>query len=196
LLRGKKNAGSGSSQGESPDLEKSGVVTSSSSRSESGDVGAGVTLYVRKSAGLTSLLNSHRSLLTLLDGPYPSNHTAALLKTDRLLLVAGGIGVTGVLPFIARHGNIKLAWALRAAAKGLADDLEPALAGLAEKDVRIGSRISVAALLDEEEETGWGSIGVVACGPGSLCDEVRALVAAKAKAGKVVWEFEIDAFSW
>ncbi|KAB5566033.1 ferric reductase like transmembrane component-domain-containing protein [Coniochaeta sp. 2T2.1] len=179
LLRGEQSAGSGSSRGKKspdPDPEKSGVATCSSSRSEGADVGAGVTLYVRRSAGLTSLLNlnSHQSLLTLLDGPYPSNHTAALLKTDRLLLVAGGIGVTGVLPFIARHGNIRLTWGLGAAAKGLADDLEPALAGLAEKDVRVGSRISVAELLAEEEETGWGSIGVVACGPGSLCDEVRA----------------------
>ena len=56
--------------------------------------------------------------------------------------------------------------------------MEPALAGLAEKDIRIGSRISVAELLEEEDEAGWGRIGVVACGPGSLCDEVRALVGA------------------
>lgn len=177
-------------------MEKSGVATSSSSRAEGGDVGAGVTLYVRKSAGLTRLLASHQSLFTLLDGPYPSNHTSAVLKTDRLLLIAGGIGVTGVLPFIARHGNVKLAWGLRAVAKGHADDLEPALAGLAEKDIRIGSRISVAELLEEEDEAGWGRIGVVACGPGSLCDEVRALVAARAKKSKAVWELEIDAFSW
>ncbi|KAK0651111.1 ferric reductase like transmembrane component-domain-containing protein [Cercophora newfieldiana] len=196
LLRGKRIAESRSSQGESPDLEKSGVATASSSRSEGGDVGAGVTLYVRKSAGLTSLLASHQSLLTMLDGPYPSNHTAAVLKTDRLLLIAGGIGVTGVLPFIARHGNVKLAWGLRAAARGLSEDVEPALAGLAEKDVRVGSRICVGELLDEEEEAGWGSIGVVACGPGTLCDEVRALVSSKSKTGKAAWELEIDAFSW
>ncbi|KAK0625796.1 ferric reductase like transmembrane component-domain-containing protein [Immersiella caudata] len=195
LLRPKKTAESGSSQGESPDMEKSGAVSSRSSRLEGGDVGAGVTLYVKKSAGLTSLLNSHQSLLTLLDGPYPSNHTGGLLKTDRLILIAGGIGVTGVLPFIARHSNVKLVWGLRETSRGLAADLEPALAGL-EKDVRIGSRVNVTELLDEEEETGWGRIGVVVCGPGSLCDEVRAQVASRAKVAKAEWELEVDAFSW
>ncbi|KAK4442545.1 ferric reductase like transmembrane component-domain-containing protein [Podospora aff. communis PSN243] len=196
LLKGKRTVESGSSQGESPDLEKSGAATTRSSKPEGGDVGAGVTLYVKKSEGLTSLLNSHQSLLTLLDGPYPSNHPAALLKTDRLVLIAGGIGVTAVLPFLARHSNIKLAWGLREAARGLADDLEPALAGLTEKDIRIGSRINVTELLDEEEETGWGRIGVVVCGPGSLCDEVRAQVASRAMAAKAEWELEVDAFSW
>lgn len=197
LLREKTAAaGSASSQAESPDVEKSGVATTASLRPEAGDVGAGITLFVKKSAGLTSALSSTQSLLTFLDGPYPSNHTATVVKTDRLLLVAGGIGITGVLSFIARHANVKLAWGLREVAKGLADELEPALASLSEKDIRVGSRIDVGQLLDEEEGTGWERIGIVVCGPASLCDEVRALVAAKARTGRVQWELEVDAFSW
>lgn len=180
------------------DVEKSGTTVAAAAAGNTKNRGAtsGISLYVRKSAGMTQYLNPAHELRTLLDGPYPNNNTASVLKCDRLLLVAGGIGITGVLTFIACHANTKLFWSVRRSAEGLARDVDPALEGLAEKDVRVGSRLDVAALLAEEEKLGWAKIGVVVCGPGGLCDDVRAMVAAKGRVGKTVWELEVDAFSW
>lgn len=185
---------SGSEGPTNVDVEKSAMRPTTTSVKDSAP-GAGITLFVRKSTGLTRLLASHSSLLTLLDGPYPDNPTRGVLRSDRLLLIAGGVGITGVLPYIARHTNVKVFWSVRAAAEGLVRDLEGALSKV-EKDVRIGSRLDIPALLAEEESAGWDRVGVVACGPGGLCDDARALVTAKARSGPVVWELEVDAFSW
>ena len=178
------------------DVEKSAKPTTTAEAVHPGGAStAGVSLYIRKSGGATKLLKSHDGLLTLLDGPYPNNHAGAVLKSDRLVLVAGGIGITGVLPFVACHSNVKLYWSVRQSAEGLVRDLDGPLGGLA-KDVRVGSRLDLAALLDEEESAGWSRIGVVVCGPGGLCDDARALVATKGQSGPAVWELEVDAFSW
>jgi len=61
--------------------------------------GAGLTLYVRKSTGMTKYLRANDSLLTFLEGPYPNNSTSAVLRSDRVLLICGGIGITGLLLF-------------------------------------------------------------------------------------------------
>jgi hypothetical protein len=58
----------------------------------------GITLFIKKSAGVTKHFRSHDSLLTLLDGPYPNNETRGILSCDRLLIIGGGIGITGILP--------------------------------------------------------------------------------------------------
>lgn len=111
---------------------------------------SGISLYVRKSTGLTKTLDAQTSLLTLLDGPYPNNSTAAVLRTDRLVLVAGGIGITAVLPFIAHHSNISLYWSVKSSSQGLADDLATVLGGLREKHVSVGRRHNVSDLLERE----------------------------------------------
>ena len=51
-------------------------------------------------------------------------------------------------------------------------------------------------MLSQEEDAGWAKIGVVACGPGGLCDDVRAAVVAAAKRGKAKFELEVDMYSW
>ena len=75
-------------------------------------------------------------------------------------------------------------------------DLSKFLQTVRERDVKVGGRFDVAALIDVEEAEGWKRIGVVVCGPGSLCDETRSLVVKKAKGGKAVWELDVEAFSW
>ncbi|CAO2651950.1 Nn.00g002330.m01.CDS01 [Neocucurbitaria sp. VM-36] len=157
---------------------------------------AGISLYVRKSTGLTKALNQHESLLTLLDGPYPNNSTSGVLKTDRLVLIAGGIGITAVLPFIAYHPNVKLYWSIKASGQGLVTDLGDVLRSLREKEVSVGSRLDVASTLEKEEAEGWKRIGVVVCGPGELCDDVRSIVSKRGRLGGAVWELDVEAFSW
>ncbi|KAF2000908.1 ferric reductase transmembrane component 4 [Amniculicola lignicola CBS 123094] len=191
------SASSTGSQHSGEDVEKSGTKASVSAAVRATiSSTSGISLYVRKSKGLTKALVSNASLLTLLDGPYPNNSTSAVLKTDRLILIAGGIGITAILPFIAHHSNVRLSWSMKAASEGLATDLQGVLGGLREKDVKIGSRHDVAALLAEEAAVGWKRIGVVVCGPGSLCDDVRSLVAQKGREGGAVWELDVEAFSW
>jgi ferredoxin-NADP reductase len=115
-----------------------------------------------------------------------------------VLLIAGGIGITGILPFLKNHWNIKLAWSVKESAKCLVDDLDGAMAQLAssDKDVRVGSRIDVNQLLAEEITAGWERVGVVVSGPAGLCDDVRATVSAAGRSGKTQFEFEVEAYSW
>lgn len=193
-------ASSSSSEHEAiADVEKSGAASAIHARATHTvrtDI-SGISLYVRKSNGLTKALTARASLLTLLDGPYPNNSTAAVRRTDRLVLIAGGIGITAVLPFIAHHPNVSLHWSVKTSSQDLVDDLAMALEGLREKSVSVGARLEVEDLLEREESEGWSRIGVVVCGPGRLCDDVRSIVSQRARASaKTRWELDVEAFSW
>ena len=184
---------------ESSDLEKREAATTRTKVVQVGgqeNTTAGLTLFIRKSTGMTRSLAAHESLLTLLDGPYPNNSHDAILSCDRILLVGGGIGITGLLPWINAHGNVKLYWSVRATAASLVQAMDTALNRIREKDVRIGQRLDIVALLREEAEAGWAKIGVVACGPGGMCDDIRVAVFEAGKMGGAIFELEVDAYSW
>ncbi|KAK3386492.1 ferric reductase-like transmembrane component [Podospora didyma] len=155
---------------------------------------AGITLFIRKSAGITAYLKPNNGLLTFLDGPYASGSTREFLRCDRVLLIAGGIGITGALPWAHSHLNMKLVWSVKETARGLVDAVD--LGRVANKEVRIGSRFNVEELIVEEEDAGWARVGIVVCGPGSLCDDARAAVVDAGRRGKTVFELEVEAFSW
>ncbi|KFX95927.1 hypothetical protein O988_05554 [Pseudogymnoascus sp. VKM F-3808] len=184
------------SSGDAPhDIEKEDRVKSKV-RTVQQYPGAGLTMYIRKVTGMTKQLRANNNLLTFVEGPYPNNSSTAILRCNRILLICGGIGITGLLPFAHNHWNVKLAWSLKESAKCVQDDLEPALAGIADKEIRIGSRLDVEQLIAEEAAAGWERVGVVACGPGGLCDEVRAAVITAAKTHKTEFELEIESYSW
>ena len=157
---------------------------------------AGITLYIRKSTGMTRSLAQHASLVTLLDGPYPNNPPADVLSCDRLLLIGGGIGITGLLGFMNVHVNTKLTWSVKQADEALVRDLTDAIQSVSDRDIRIGERLDVRGLLHQEIEAGYKRVGVVVCGPATLCDDVRALVSSLGRHEKTVFELEVDAFSW
>ncbi|KAI9738855.1 MAG: hypothetical protein M1834_008362 [Cirrosporium novae-zelandiae] len=160
------------------------------------DTTAGVTFFVKKSTGMTKSLKAHHSLLTLLDGSYPNNSTKAAIQCDRLLLIGGGIGISGLLPWLINHPNVKLCWSVKKTAECLVQALNVPLGGVTEKDVRVGQRLDIHTLLSQEVDCGWSNIGVVACGPGGPCDDVRAAVVAAGKKGPAIFELEADAYSW
>ncbi|KAJ6257546.1 Ferric/cupric reductase transmembrane component [Drechslerella dactyloides] len=193
---GERRSSSGSDVEKNETFKSTSQVQSTPQRSHPHPATAGLTMYVRKSAGATKLLAANDNLLTFLEGPYPNSSTKEVLRCDRLLLISGGIGVTGLLPFVNNHWNVKLAWSVKESARCLVDDLQPALDGIADKDIRIGRRLDIKQLLDNEVDAGWERVGVVVSGPGGLCDDVRALVVAAARRGNTVFELEVEAYSW
>lgn len=158
--------------------------------------GAGITLFVRKSKGTTRLLKANTNLLTLLDGPYHNNKYKSVLRTDRLLLIGGAIGISGLLPWLRTHSNVKLAWSVTESSRSLVESLSDVLADVPEKDIKIGARLDFARILQHEVESGWEKVGVVLCGPNGLCDDARVEVIEAGKAGKTVLELSVDAYSW
>lgn len=168
---------------------------------------AGVTFFIRKSAGLTRRLRAHTALPVLLDGPYPNNRPGAVLRCDRVLIITGGIGITGVLPWAAasrQQANVRLCWSVRVGdgerlVEALRPALEAAVPAAEDREVRVGRRFDPRELIEAEVRAGWRRIGVVVCGPGGLCDDVRAAVAEigrREASHGVVLELEVDAYSW
>ncbi|PVH82567.1 hypothetical protein DL98DRAFT_619923 [Cadophora sp. DSE1049] len=173
------------------------VVSEAGARGEA-RANSGLTLFSRKQAGMMGLLKANKGLLTLLDGPYPANPTSAVLQSDRLLLIGGGMGITGLLPFTQCHPEVKLFYSSKAADRCLVDSLSAVLETVREKDIIIGKRMDILALLRDEGNLGWSKIAVVECGPAGMCDDVRATVArlGKEKASHCSFELEVDACAW
>ena len=92
--------------------------------------------------------------------------------------------------------NVKLAWSLKESTQALLKDLETALTVIADRTVLVGERLDVKALLEQKVEAGWKKVGVVVCGPAGLCDSVRTAVVTLRRTSEVVFELEVDAFSW
>lgn len=201
--RGKSDSVSIADQGSSDqpqshdDAEKREIVTPQVKAVPQARRTVGVTIFVKRSTGTTKALQEHNNLLTFLEGPYPNNATTQVLKSDRLLLIGGGIGITALVPFIASHWNVKLCWSVKESARCLVNELGEVMDDLTEKDIRIGGRLDIDALLATEVAAGWDKVGVVVSGPGKLCDDVRAAVVSVAKhSPKTVFELEVEAYSW
>lgn len=179
-----------------PGGEKQNETTTRTKTVHEDIITTGLTLFIRKSTGMTKALRAHDRLLTLLDGPYHNNSTKHILQCDRILLIGGGIGITGLLPWVYEYPNAKLCWSVKKETECLVHAMDGVLSGIPEKDVRVGRRLDVQGLLSLEVLSGWAKIGVVVCGPGGLCDDARAAVVAIAREGKAVFELSVDAYSW
>ena len=155
-----------------------------------------ITIYAKKLGGITNRLRNKSDLLVLLDGPYRGNPSEGVLRCDRVLLIGGGIGITGLLTWAHAHANVKLSWCVKRTDEGLVQDLATALGKIADKEVQVGKRLDVESLLAQEVQAGWSRVGVVVCGPAGLCDDVRAAVVRFGRQVKTVFELEVDAFTW
>jgi predicted ferric reductase len=156
----------------------------------------GVSFIIKKMTGITKMLNKNARLLTILDGPYPHSGSTEALEADRLLLLGGGIGITGLLGWVSIHPNIKLAWSVKASDQALVDEMSTAIGNVADKQVFVGQRFAIKDLLQKEIDVGYKKVGVIVCGPAEMCDEVRALVAGLGRGSKTVFDLHVDAFSW
>ncbi|KAK1621894.1 ferric reductase like transmembrane component-domain-containing protein [Colletotrichum phormii] len=155
-----------------------------------------LSIYIKKHRGITKLLREHDNIPVLLDGPYRGNLSREVLKCDRVLLIGGGIGITGLLTWTHSHTNVRLAWSLKETSLPVLQDLESMLSSIDDKVVMVGQRLDVDALLQYEVDSDWKRVGVVVCGPAGLCDSTREVVVKFGKQHKTVFELEVETFSW
>ncbi|KAI0456411.1 ferric-chelate reductase [Xylaria acuta] len=160
--------------GESPYRTQAKSETSDVEKNHAMAVGSGTI------ANGIAYTNSGLALLvTLLEGPYPTGPTKAVLESDRLC-----------------HSNVKLFYGTKAADECLINSLSAVLDEIRQKDITINWRLNIDALLRGEASLGWSEITVVVCGPAGMCDDVRAAVSrlGKEKACGCVFELEVEAF--
>ena len=190
----------------SPDIEKTpnltvAPISTTPTPNTSKTTTLNLTFIIRTHAGTTSLLRFRPSLPVLVESSYSGSllhPTHALLnRHPNLLCIAGGVGVTALLPLLASHrGTRKLAWGVRRESLigGLRDLVEgDAMAGV-EVLTKVGGRLDLEALVEEASAV-EGSLAVVVSGPAGMADEVRLAVASVAARGRVV-EFVEESYSW
>lgn len=131
---------------------------------------AGVTFFIRRQGGLTSLLGKRTRLPILIESSYGSRTDVS--RSPNLIAIAGGVGIVTVLPLLRTHpGRTKLYWSMRT--PGLLDALKDDVKGM-DKDVSVGTRMDIERILKNEVAGGNGKGAcVVVSGPGGMADEVR-----------------------
>ena len=152
----------------------------------------GFSLLVRTMGGSTKFLRDRQSLPVLVEGSYhspkpPSPHC-------RLVAVAGGVGITAVLPTLKLHqGSKKLYWGSRV--HSLIDQVAPHLTNM-EFELALERRLDLPAILEEELQGAGSDVVVQVCGPSEMADEVRAIVSAYVRKGERNIELDDESFGW
>lgn len=100
-----------------------------------------------------------------------------------LICIAGGVGITAVMPFLQSHpGSKKLYWGVRN--DGIVKAMEASLSGI-NKEIFIGKRMALRDVMDEAARgSGPIDVAVVVSGPSSMADETRMLVSEFVKKSK------------
>ncbi|PKS05943.1 hypothetical protein jhhlp_007776 [Lomentospora prolificans] len=199
--------------------------SSSSSVSAAASGPAGVTLYMRVQDGATSFLAARAGkgpVPVLVEGSYGvestglfhDNHVRADSSYPNILCIAGGVGITAILPVLQNAqslgkpiGNVKLYWGARSQA--LVDAVSSSITsrsvdadgrvrwGDAEVQVAIGERMSIRAIIESEiNDRTVGGTTVVVCGPAAMADEVRCTVTALGRHSGVVVRLVEESFDW
>ncbi|RYO78997.1 hypothetical protein DL764_010062 [Monosporascus ibericus] len=195
------------SAGEICDLSTQAAVVLEGTRA------TGSTFFARTRTGITAQLAARATaasrdstvrLRVLIDGSYHPSTNSQLAYCTAILCIAGGVGITAVLPYLdkvrsPRRGQ--LYWATRKA--GLVNALKPELDALS--DVRVetelGRRLDLDAIL--RKELTWsnpdeGPLGIIVCGPAGMADDVRQNAARLTREGHTrrPWALVDEAFSW
>ncbi|CAK1363296.1 unnamed protein product [Cercospora beticola] len=166
----------------------------------------GLSFFIRTHTGTTSMLRSRKTLPVLIESSYGQNvfgdHGGSDLSScPNLICIAGGVGITAVLPFLASHiGRSKLFWGVRTG--GLVEAMhdtfaEPAYAG-ADIQIARGERLDLRAILEKEIKADAGTgTAIVVSGPPSMADDVRVIASElAAKEEDSVIAFVEESYSW
>ncbi|EXJ56262.1 uncharacterized protein A1O5_12718 [Cladophialophora psammophila CBS 110553] len=152
-----------------------------------------LTFLLRTRRGLTALLRSRQKLPVLVESSYGSH--LDLSEYPNLVCVAGGVGITSVLPLLRSHpGRSKLLWGVRSS--GIVEAMSTELNGF-EKEVFVGHRMDVLKELEKVLCFSRENSVVVVSGPASMADDVRNAVCAIGKRGKKASvKLVEESFSW
>ncbi|KAL2198323.1 ferric reductase like transmembrane component-domain-containing protein [Corynascus similis CBS 632.67] len=145
-------------------------------------------------------------LAVLVDGTY--RHSGAvkteLSRCSNIVYVAGGVGITALLPYIRQiRKPSQLFWGSRRA--GLASAVAPALKQLpanVEVETSVGQRLDLEGILygalTTKAETDDGPVGIVVCGPAGMADQVRHKVVQLSRCGVATRPYVLvdEAFTW
>lgn len=130
---------------------------------------------------------------------YAASSVSRLRRCEALLCIAGGVGVTALLPllrgFLLRSPRsratktARLVWGVRDGSlpAALASQLA-GLGGVAAVETSVGARVDMRAVLRDEMAAG--------CGPPGMADDVRAAVAELRRSGRRAVVFVDEAFGW
>lgn len=200
-------ASSASSSHASPttDIEKAPAIyvkPMNRHTSKAGGSKLGLSFVIRTHAGTTSLLRLRKSLPVLVESSYKGSllhsSNSVLNQHPRLLCIAGGVGVTALIPLLAsHHGDRKLTWSVRHESlfSGVRDLMESnAMAGV-DVVMTVGQRMDIRSLIEAEAAHEGGSLAVVVSGPPGMADEARMAVTAVATRGVEI-TFVEESYSW
>lgn len=196
-LSSSTSAGSSSGHLDTPSNEKALQLGTPLSVRQPGSPN-GITFYVKSHSGLTRQLHSVASATgttrALVEGPY--GHQSGI-TCDRLITIAGGVGITATLPYFATHHQSKLYWSVKMPMQPLVDDITSSALFHSDKEreVKVGGRFDMKEIIEIESATCKGVLGVVVCGPAGMCDDARKAVVELGRKGKKI-EMMIEAFSW
>jgi hypothetical protein len=192
---------------------------------------SGVTLLIRKQRGMTAQLQKQTGRIggvpVIVEGSYneevtflQQNHVRPTHEFPNMVCIAGGVGITGVLPYLSKFdagmagpcGSKKLFWGVRSMplVYAVEDMLNNCQQGrsLAERrwgdvdvSVCVGARLSLKSLLRRHLRQQRGGTVVVVCGPASMTDDVRNIVSAVARHGvegeaKTLVKLCVENFTW
>ncbi|KAB5533414.1 ferric reductase like transmembrane component-domain-containing protein [Coniochaeta sp. 2T2.1] len=183
--------------------------------------GPGLVLFIRREHGLTSHLikhaDTHAGIPVLVESSYglhmsivESPAPRPSLSYPNIVCIAGGVGITGVLPYLFNGpgglGKTKLFWGVRTeplvrAVRGIVgktirhDDSGMETWAGADVTVAVGKRFDIDAILREATQNAEGGSTVIVCGPAGMADGVRLAVARLGKTGVVIRLVE-ESFSW
>ncbi|KAI0378934.1 ferric reductase like transmembrane component-domain-containing protein [Hypomontagnella monticulosa] len=165
---------------------KTGKSASTTVQSFDQTVETGMVFYVRLLSGGTKALRYKIELPVLIEGPYGTHEDLSDYPT--LVCIAGGVGVTAVLPYMRAHfGNTFLYWGSRSQA--LVDSLKPLTLGL-NIETTVGRRLALKNILESQ----CGDFAIVVSGPAGMMDEAREIVSRIALRRRV--KFVAESFTY
>ena len=186
-----------------PDVEKSGIpseqnVAQRSNSSLSAErehhatteaSGPRAVLLVRPQTGTTkALLEQTRAaggefcLSVLVESSYHANPSARELnRCSTLVGIAGGVGITAVLPMARSFSGSKRRIWWGAKHDDIIRAIQPEtrqLSPVLELETVVGARLPIVDIIRDElsREDEKGNIGVIVCGPATMADDVRKAV--------------------
>jgi hypothetical protein len=168
---------------------------------------ARTTLLLRPEKGATRKLlektlaaGGHLNLPVLVESSYHSQNLSSLRHCSTLLAIAGGVGITGILPLTQSFPGpeARLYWGVKHEdiVRGVTDELAR-LEKTVAVEVKVGGRFDVGQIVRDEVLGGeGGDVAVVVCGPPGMADEVRRAVGEVAGRSRRGVVFVDEAFSW